>query len=243
MITNAIISPYLRTRQSAEGLFNGMGYIPEVTIEERIREIEFGILDGFGPEGMKIHFPEEVARRKVQGKYWYRPPGGESRPDVRLRCHSFLGTLTRDYAAAGYKWPDELILVRHGQTEANVRKAAAKASGKEPDYSGSLRDQDTPLTELGRAQMHAAGVHLSVRYPVFYNDYRVVLVISHSVVVMAFRSLLERWGEQEYMQVDREDDIKNGSITTYRLNRSSGKLELIEFNFTPEVETPCVTSQ
>ena len=37
------------------------------------------------------------ARRKREGKYWYRPPGGESRPDVALRVHSFLGTLTRDY--------------------------------------------------------------------------------------------------------------------------------------------------
>jgi broad specificity phosphatase PhoE len=31
------------------------------------------------------------------GKYWYRPPGGESYPDVGLRLHSFLGRLTRDF--------------------------------------------------------------------------------------------------------------------------------------------------
>ena len=43
-----------------------------------------------------------------------------------------------------------------------------------------------------------------------------VLVVCHSVVVLAFRSLLERWEESEYLQVDREDDVKNCGLTIYR---------------------------
>lgn len=56
------VSPYLRTRQTAERLLFGLGYDrpPKQVIEERIREIEFGIMDGLTPDGMKAKFPEEV---------------------------------------------------------------------------------------------------------------------------------------------------------------------------------------
>jgi hypothetical protein len=55
------------------------------------------------------------------------------------------------------------------------------------------------------------------------------LVVCHSVVVLAFRSLLERWGEEEYMKVDREDDVANCGLTRYASN-GSGKLDLVEYN-------------
>ena len=139
-------------------VIRGLGYTPEVVREERIREIEFGILDGLTPDGIQAKYPEEIARRAKEGKYFYRPPGGESRPDVNLRVHSFLGTLTR-----------------------------------------SARNKN-------------------------------VLVVCHSVVVMCFRHLLERWGEEEYLQVDKEQDIKNASLTVY--SRVDNKLALKEFNRT-----------
>ncbi len=53
------------------------------------------------------------------------------------------------------KWPEQLLLVRHGQSEANVRKEAAKKAGLEPAWTGVLRDQDSPLTPLGNAQTGA----------------------------------------------------------------------------------------
>src|SRR5437016_13796362 len=52
--------------------------------EERIREIEFGILDGLTSDGIVAQYPREFIRRNREGKYWYRPPGGENRPDVDL---------------------------------------------------------------------------------------------------------------------------------------------------------------
>ena len=58
-------------------------------MEERIREIEFGILDGLTSEGIKARFPQEHKRRKREGKYWYRPPGGESRPGCRAPSTEF----------------------------------------------------------------------------------------------------------------------------------------------------------
>ncbi len=90
------VSPYLRTVQTADCLLSRFPYHVDVTYEERIREKEFGILDGLTRPGIAALYPEELRRREREGKYYYRPPGGESYPDVALRLHSFLGTLARD---------------------------------------------------------------------------------------------------------------------------------------------------
>src|SRR2546423_1574071 len=86
-------SPYMRALQTTQHIISQLRAAPLTVMEERIREIEFGILDGLTSAGIKARYPEEFARRQREGKYWYRPPGGESRPDVALRIHSFLGML------------------------------------------------------------------------------------------------------------------------------------------------------
>lgn len=159
-----IVSPYLRTKQTKDGIIQGMRYTPNVVVEERIREIEFGIMDGIDRATFRKLFPSEADRRERDGKYYYRPPGGENRPDVRLRVHSVLDTLNRDY--------------------------------------------------VGRR----------------------VLIVCHSVVVLAFRSLIERWDEAEYLKVDKEDDVQNCGLTTYQ-RVEKRKLQLVSYNFTaPLVE-------
>jgi 2,3-bisphosphoglycerate-dependent phosphoglycerate mutase len=90
------VSPYERTIQTADTLVKQFPYSVGPTIEERIREKEFGILDGLTGQGIRSKYPDEWRRREREGKYYYRPPGGESYPDVALRVHSFLGTLARD---------------------------------------------------------------------------------------------------------------------------------------------------
>ena len=90
------VSPYLRTVQTTEILTKHFKASPRLTIEDRIREKEFGILDGLTQAGNSKLYPEELKRRERDGKYYYRPPGGESYPDVALRIHSFLGTMARD---------------------------------------------------------------------------------------------------------------------------------------------------
>jgi broad specificity phosphatase PhoE len=151
-------SPFRRAFQTSDCILSHLNPQPPIVLEERIREIEFGILDGLTKEGIKKRYPEEHARREREGKYWYRPPGGESRPDVALRVHSFLGTLTRDYR------------------------------GKN------------------------------------------VLIVCHSVVVLVFRHLLERWSEDQYLRVDREEDVLNCSVTAYRYDPRHGKLALECYN-------------
>jgi 2,3-bisphosphoglycerate-dependent phosphoglycerate mutase len=89
-------SPYLRALETARLMMQQFNYRVELTEDERIREKEFGILDGLTKKGIVKRHPEELRRREREGKYYYRPPGGESYPDVSLRLHSFLGTLSRD---------------------------------------------------------------------------------------------------------------------------------------------------
>ena len=64
------------------------------------------------------------------------------------------------------------------------------------------------------------------------RDYRrqSVLVVCHSVVVLIFRRLLERWDEAEYLKVDAEDDVLNCSVTAYRYDAAKQKLVLDEYN-------------
>jgi broad specificity phosphatase PhoE len=152
-----ITSPYLRAKQTTEAVISGLGHAPDVVVEERIREIEFGIMDGIDRATFRKLFPSEADRRERDGKYYYRPPGGENRPDVRLRVHSVLDTLNRDYV--GIK----------------------------------------------------------------------TMIVCHSVVVLAFRSLLERWEETEYLKVDKEDDVLNCGLTIYG-RIENRKLQLREYN-------------
>ncbi len=142
-----ISSPYLRAKQTSEEIMFGYeragNWAAKAVVEERVREIEFGIMDGIDRKRFRELFPSEADRRERDGKYYYRPPGGENRPDVRMRVHSMLDTLNRDYV------------------------------GKK------------------------------------------VLIVCHSVVVLAFRSLLERWEEKDYLQVDKEDDVVNCGLTIF----------------------------
>ncbi|MEP6695909.1 MAG: hypothetical protein ABJA34_03415 [Pseudonocardiales bacterium] len=51
---------------------------------------EIGILDLHTTAGVLGRFPEEAARRNRLGKFYHRPPGGESWADVSLRLRSLI---------------------------------------------------------------------------------------------------------------------------------------------------------
>ena len=91
----AVVSPYLRAVRTAELALDGTG-IP-VSRDERLRDRELGILDGLTGHGVRRRYPEEAARRERLGKFYYRPPGGESWTDVALRLRALLGDLRRDH--------------------------------------------------------------------------------------------------------------------------------------------------
>ncbi len=86
----AWVSPYVRAQQTfALGTADGPA-IPAVFADDRLRDRELGILDLLTRKGVAARHPEEAERRAHLGKYYHRPPGGESWADVALRLRSFL---------------------------------------------------------------------------------------------------------------------------------------------------------
>jgi len=67
-------------------------------VDERLREKEFGALNRFTKAGILARFPEEARRRADIGKFYYRPPGGESWCDVVLRLRTVAHDLCSRFA-------------------------------------------------------------------------------------------------------------------------------------------------
>jgi 2,3-bisphosphoglycerate-dependent phosphoglycerate mutase len=91
-------STFLRTTESAALLLQAGGLKIPVIADERLRERELGIFDRLTKLGVTQKYPDECARREFQGKYYYRPPGGENWCDVILRARSFWDDLTEENA-------------------------------------------------------------------------------------------------------------------------------------------------
>jgi broad specificity phosphatase PhoE len=86
-------SPYVRAQQTAEIALRLGGVDLPISVDERLRDRELGVLDLLTTRGVEARFPEEAARRRWLGKFYHRPPGGESWADVVLRVRSFLREL------------------------------------------------------------------------------------------------------------------------------------------------------
>lgn len=84
------VSPYRRARQTLT-IALGDTDQPVAIVDERLRDRELGILDLLTWRGVARLHPEEAERRRHLGKFYHRPPGGESWADVALRLRSFLG--------------------------------------------------------------------------------------------------------------------------------------------------------
>jgi broad specificity phosphatase PhoE len=160
--TVVLASPYVRAVETARLALDAAGITDaEVTVDERLREREFGILDRLTKAGIIERFPEQAELRKFVGKFYHRPPGGESWCDVALRLRSVIDTMTRD--------------------------------------------------------------HRGER----------VMIVSHQVVIMMFRYLLERLTEQEILEIDRQNQLANCSLTSFVFDPAAGrrgKLLLERFN-------------
>ena len=84
------VSPYLRARETLAIALGDEGPPAVVAVDERLRDRELGILDLLTTHGVARLHPEEAERRLHLGKFYHRPPGGESWADVALRLRSFL---------------------------------------------------------------------------------------------------------------------------------------------------------
>lgn len=96
-----MVSPYARARATARLIGEAGGFAPDAvqpTADERLREREFGVLDRLTSFGISALHPEQAAFRLRLGKFYHRPPGGESWCDVILRLRSALDTMSLHYA-------------------------------------------------------------------------------------------------------------------------------------------------
>jgi broad specificity phosphatase PhoE len=163
-----LASPYSRARRTAELVAQHGGFADaEFSWDERLREKEFGILDRLTTAGILERYPEQARFRSLLGKFYHRPPAGESWCDVILRLRSLMDTIG----------------------------------------------------------LHHAG-----------QD---VLIVSHQVVVLCLRYLLERLSEEEILAIDRQGDVANCSITEYQFvqgSRRGGEMALQRYNFVVPLE-------
>jgi broad specificity phosphatase PhoE len=101
--TAVLSSPYVRAAETARIALAEIGG-PPVRYDERLRDRETGVLYPLTRRGIEARFPEEAARKRLVGKFYYRPPGGESWADVALRLRGALSDVERDH-------PDGRVLV------------------------------------------------------------------------------------------------------------------------------------
>jgi 2,3-bisphosphoglycerate-dependent phosphoglycerate mutase len=154
-----LCSPFVRARQTAERIAAAVGLdVCTFTVDERLREKEFGVLDRLTTAGIAALHPEQAEFRQRLGKFYYRPPGGESWCDVILRLRSALDTLS----------------------------------------------------------LHHAG--------------RRVLIVSHQVVVLCLRYLLETLDEAAILAIDKQGDVANCAVTEYALDEPTRCLKLHRYN-------------
>ena len=95
-----LTSPYLRARHSAGLIVKTAGMSEDsysLIVDERFREKEFGVLDRLTAVGVKEQFPDQAEFRRLLGKFYHRPPGGESWCDVILRLRSATEMISREY--------------------------------------------------------------------------------------------------------------------------------------------------
>lgn len=103
-------SPYMRAQQTTEIITRIIGTgdrSVRTGHDERLREKEFGILDRLTRAGIEQRHPEEAERRALVGKFYYRPPAGESWADVVLRLRSVLDSISLHYAG------ERVLIVAH----------------------------------------------------------------------------------------------------------------------------------
>jgi probable phosphoglycerate mutase len=161
--TAVYASPYMRAADTARLACEAADIAEPLQYDERLREREFGVLDRLTRAGIEARFPAEAQARGRVGKFYYRPPGGESWCDVALRVRSVVDSVGREH----------------------------------PDGD--------------------------------------VLVVTHEVVVMVFRYVLERLTEAEVLGLSAERELSNCSVTEYRVSAHDGaRPGLVRYDFVPE---------
>ena len=149
-------SPYVRAQQTAEVALAASGQPLPILVDERLRDRELGILDLLTTKGVASRYPLEAERRQWLGKFYHRPPGGESWADVVLRIRSFLVDLEAvpDETRGVLVCHDALVMmvryVCERLSEADVLAIGAATPVLNVSITQLVRDPSTRLWQLQR---------------------------------------------------------------------------------------------
>lgn len=114
------VSPYDRTRQTADGLQSGLDeYAAKQIVSRReniaLCEQHYGLFDGVEDDELAAKFPIEYAHYQKavehEGKFWAAMPMGESRFDVAMRVQTIFAQLKEE---AREDEIENVIVVLHG---------------------------------------------------------------------------------------------------------------------------------
>lgn len=172
-------SPYRRALDTARTAVEVAEVQLPLRVDERLRDRDLGITDTLTTAGVLARYPGEAERRRWLGKFYHRPPGGESWADVALRVRSVLADLERqerhervlitchDVVVLVFRYVceelDEAGILEIGRTD-GVRNAAVtrlvrdRGGWRLADYNvdehlaqeGAPRtDEPSPVQELG----------------------------------------------------------------------------------------------
>ncbi len=113
-------------------------------------------------------------------------------------------------------YPTEVVLVRHGQSELNVRQAIAEANHEieEMHLGRDIRDADVPLTDLGRQQAKATGQAIAKHY----GEFDIAYISPHKRTLDTFNIIRDQLDQE--LDARLEDRIREkefGVVGTYTL--------------------------
>ncbi|MGW4487731.1 histidine phosphatase family protein [Amycolatopsis sp. NPDC004368] len=125
-----VASPYLRSLSTARLALAAAAecgsWAPcELRVDERVRDRELGVLDLLTSHGVAARMPDEQRRKERLGKFYYRPPGGESWADVVLRVRSVLADLRSENHSF-----ENLIADNHSADNHSADSHGAEAPGR-----------------------------------------------------------------------------------------------------------------
>jgi probable phosphoglycerate mutase len=147
-----LASPFVRARQTARAIADAIDHSGHHATDERLREREFGILDRLTKAGIVEFHPDQAAALTMLGKFYHRPPGGESWTDVILRLRAAIDTISLHYAGC------RVLIVAHQVVVLCLRyileeldEGEILAIDREGDIANcSVTEYDFPLDARGR---------------------------------------------------------------------------------------------
>jgi broad specificity phosphatase PhoE len=159
----AWVSTYRRAAHTGSLALAAAGVARVPRPDERLRDRELGVLDHLTSHGVAARYSSETERRAHLGKFYYRPPGGESWADVALRLRSFLADARSAPATTGVVFVHEAVVhlfryVLEGWDEQRVLSAAIEAPV--PNASVTILEADADPERPWRAALVGDVSHL-----------------------------------------------------------------------------------